>query len=280
MSTKEHAGGVTNLMLNHPNNGHSERLTTNMATVYSIASQKGGVGKSTTSISLATGLARREKKVLLIDIDSQANTSKVIVPDYQKVRKEQTIWATILERAPLPVHSTAWTNLSIVPSHIMLSQTDIALTTAIDHRESRLKTSLDKIRDQYDYVIIDCPPALSWLTINAFTASDWIIVPIEPGYFELESTIQIGLTIKEVQDYFNPGVKMRGFLFTKSDVTNNTKESLKLLRQTYPEHVLSTIIPRTVDVKDAAMDRKDIFTYAPHSKAALAYERLIDEVFA
>jgi chromosome partitioning protein len=224
-------------------------------------------------------LARRGKHILLVDVDSQANSSKVLVPDYQILRKEETVYITILERQPLPVHPTTVPNLDIAPSHILLSQTDIALTAAIDHRESRLKNALDKIKGRYDHVIIDCPPALSWLTINAFTASDYIIVVISPGYFELESTIQITKTIEEVQEYFNSALKMRGFLFTMSDPTVNAKNSLQLLHQTYPEHVLSTVIPRNVDLKDASMAKQDIFAYAPDSRAAVAYQKLIEEVF-
>src|SRR5918911_3826635 len=172
--------------------------------VISIASQKGGTGKTSTSISLAAGLARKGKKVLLIDIDSQANSSKVLLPEYQKIPKEQTIYTTIIERQPLPVHNTHVNNLSIVPSHILLSNTDIELTTAKDHREARLKTQLDQVKGQYDYVFIDCPPTLSWLTINSFTASDKVLVVVSPGYFELDSIVQISKTIEEVQNIFNP----------------------------------------------------------------------------
>jgi chromosome partitioning protein len=250
-----------------------------MAKVYSIASQKGGTGKSSTSISLAAGLARRGEGVLLVDIDSQANSSKVLIADYQRLKKEDTVYATILERQSLPILSTSVPNLDIVASHILLSQTDIALTTAIDHRESRLKNALKRITDQYHYVIIDCPPALSWLTINAFTASDYIIVVISPGYFELESTIQITQTIREIRDYFNPELKLRGFLFTMHDRTINSKTSLRLLRQSYPDQVLTTVIPRNVDQKDANMAKQDIFAYNPNSKAASAYQQLIEEVF-
>ena len=229
---------------------------------------------------MAAGLARQGRKILLVDIDSQANASKVLIPDYQKeIRKEDTIHATIIERKPLPLHHTAVAGLDIVPSHILLSETDVVLTTAIDHREGRLKTQLDKIRDAYDFVLIDCPPALSWLTINAFTASDEIMVVISPGYFELESTIQISRTVHEVQENFNPTLRLRGFLFTMSDPTVNSKTSLKLLRQTYPDNVFNTVIPRNVDLKDSSFNKQDIFTYNPHSKAAEAYQRLIEEVF-
>jgi chromosome partitioning protein len=114
--------------------------------IYSIASQKGGVGKTSSSISLSAGIARKGKKVLLIDIDSQANSSKVLISNYPQFQKEQTIYATIIERSPLPIHNTTVPNLHIVPSHILLSNTDVELTTAIDHREERLKRELELVK--------------------------------------------------------------------------------------------------------------------------------------
>ena len=247
--------------------------------VISIASQKGGVGKTSTAISLASGLARKDKKVLLIDIDSQANSSKVLIREYQAVKKDDTIYTTILERKPLPIQPTSVPNLFIVPSHILLSNTDIELTTALDHREARLKNELDQVRSQYDFVIIDCPPTLSWLTLNAFTASDKVLVVVSPGYFELDSIVQISKTIQEVQRFFNPQLDLLGFLFTMSDPTINTATSLQILRQTYTDKVLKTVIPRNVDIRDAHFNRQDIFSFNPHAKAALAYSKLIQELF-
>lgn len=247
--------------------------------VISVASQKGGTGKTTTSISLAAGLARRGKRVLLVDTDSQANSSKVLLRDYQNLGAQQTLYTTILERNPLPIHATDLPQLSIVPSHILLSNTDIELTTAIDHREARLKSQLDAIRDGYDYILIDCPPTLSWLTINAFTASDRVLVVVSPGYFELDSIVQISKTIQEVRAFFNSGLELLGFLFTMSDPTINSETSLRLLRQTYTRQVLTTVIPRNVDVRDAHFNRQDIFTFNIQAKAAQAYDRLISELF-
>src|SRR5438874_1745945 len=163
--------------------------------IISIASQKGGVGKTTTSISLSAGTARKGKRTLLVDIDSQANSSKVLLPAYSKLHQDETIFRTILARQPLPVLRTGIPNLDIVPSHILLSNTDVELTTAKDHREARLKSALDPVKDHYDFVVIDCPPTLSWLTLNAFTASDSVIVVVSPGYFELDSIVQISKTI-------------------------------------------------------------------------------------
>lgn len=247
--------------------------------IISIASQKGGVGKTSTAISLAAGMARKGKRTLLVDIDSQANASKVLLPEYANLKADHTIHRTIIEKQPLPIHKTSTPNLSIVPSHILLSNTDIALTTAIDHREARLKTELDKIAGGYDFVIIDCPPTLSWLTINALTAADKAIVVVSPGYFELDSIVQISKTISEVRDTFNPQLELMGFLFTMSDPTINTSTSLQLLRQTYPDKVFKTLIPRNTDLRDAHFSKQDIFAFSPQAKAAQAYNKLINELF-
>jgi chromosome partitioning protein len=247
--------------------------------ITSIASQKGGTGKTTTSISVATGLARRGKRVLLVDMDSQANSSKVLLPEYPKLRKEDTIYRTILENSPIVSHKTAIPHLEIAPSHILLSNTDIELTTAKDHREARLKKEIDKIKENYDFVIIDCPPALSWLTLNAFTASDSVLLVVAPGYFELDSIVQINKTIEEVRSYFNPTLRILGYLFTMADPTINSQTSLKILRQAYGNDVLKTIIPRNTDIRDAHMAKQDIFSFSPEAKSAYAYNKLIDEVF-
>src|SRR2546429_2428059 len=163
--------------------------------IVSIASQKGGTGKTTTSISLAAGLARKGKKVLLVDIDSQANSSKVLLHHYPNIDKDQTIYTTILQRQPLSLHPTQIPNLEIAPSHILLSNTDVELTTAIDHREERFNRELDKGKSSYKYVFIECPPAISWLTVNTFTASDKVMSVVFSGYIELDSIKQIKTTL-------------------------------------------------------------------------------------
>ena len=248
--------------------------------IYAIASQKGGTGKTSTAISLAAGLAHAGKKTLLVDIDSQANSSKVLLPAYQKLDKSETIYRTILERKTLPVHQTSVENLSLVPSHILLSHTDIELTTAIDHREERLKTALDAIQAGYDYVFIDCPPTLSWLTINAFTAADKVIVVVSPGYFELDSIVQMSKTVEEVRQFFNANLELLGFLFTMSDGTINTKTSLQVLRQSYTDKVIKTVIPRNTELRDAHFQKQDVFTFNPKANAAIAYRKLIRELFS
>lgn len=246
--------------------------------IIAVASQKGGTGKTTTSISLAAGLGRNGKRVLIVDVDSQANTSKVLLPHYVQISKEHTVYRTILGREPLYIHESSVPNVRIVPSHILLSNTDVELTTAKDHREARLKHHLEQVRHDYDHIIIDCPPALSWLTINAFTASDGVLAVIAPGYFELDSIVQLGKTIDEVREFFNPHLHVLGYLFTMSDPTINSKTSLRILRQTYTEQVLKTVIPRNTDLRDAHFNKQDIFAFNPNSKSAIAYQRLIEEL--
>src|ERR671927_1003204 len=195
--------------------------------VISIGSQKGGVGKTTTSLALAAGLAQKGKRVLLIDIDYQANSSKVLLPEYQKLDMQDTICSTVLERRRFTVHKTSVENLEIVPSHILLSNADLTLITALDNRAQRLKIELDKVRDRWDYVFVDCPPSLGWLTLNAFTASERIIIVVEPGYFELDSIVQINKTIEKVKEEFNPSLDLFGLLFNLSENTNATVASLQ-----------------------------------------------------
>ena len=246
---------------------------------FAVASQKGGTGKTTTTITLAAGLARRGERVLVIDMDHQANASKVLIPHYPELRKEETIYSTIIQREPLRIHPSSIANLDVVPGHILLSNTDMELTTAKDHREARVKRELDKVKDQYDFVIFDCPPSLSWQTINALAAADGVLVIVAPGYFELDSIVQIGKTIAEVQELYNPELRILGYLFTRSDPTNNSAVSLRILRQTYSDQVLRTVIPMNTDIRDAHFNKQDVFAYNAHSKSAQAYGRLIEELF-
>jgi chromosome partitioning protein len=248
--------------------------------IVSIASQKGGTGKTTTSISVAAALARRGRKVLLVDVDSQANSSKVLLPKYQALGKDETVHVTIIGRKPLVIHQTEVEGLDVVPSHILLSNTDVELSAArLDRPETRLKRELDKVASKYNDIIIDCPPALSWLTINAFTASNRVLIVVSPGYFELDSIVQISDTLMQIRDNFNPDLRLAGFLFTMSDATIASKQSLQVLRQTYTDTVFRTIIPKNTAVKEAHFKKKDIFSYDASSAAANAYSKLVAEMF-
>jgi chromosome partitioning protein len=268
---------VTSTTHKHMNTRNSDAYTKSM--IISIASQKGGVGKTTTTISVAAGLAHRGCRVLLIDTDSQANASKILISDYSQIRREDSVYSTIVQRKALPITQTSVHNLDIVPAHILLADTDIELSTAKDHREARLKRELDKVKDGYDSILIDCPPNLGWLTLDALTAADAVVVVVAPGYFELDSIVQISKTIAEVHEYFNSELKLLGYLFARSTPTVNTKLALKILRQTYTNQVLDTIIPENTDIREALFNKKDIFMYSPDSKSAQAYKRLIEELF-
>jgi len=247
--------------------------------IVSIASQKGGTGKTTTSIALSAGLARKGKKVLLVDLDSQANSSKVLLPHYKDIKKDQTVYNTIIKRLPLTLHKTPIPNLDMIAAHILLSSTDVELTVAKDHREARLKRELDTIKSDYDFIFIDCPPALGWLTLNALTASDKVIVVVSPGYFEVEAIDQIAETIRETKTDYNPQLELIGLLFTMTDQTINTSTSLSILKQMYPSILLPRHIPRNTDIRDAHYNHQDIFSFNPKAYAAIAYEKLIDELF-
>jgi chromosome partitioning protein len=214
----------------------------------------------------------------LIDVDSQANSSKVLLHHYPELSKDETIYRTILHRQPLAIHPTHLAGVDVVPAHILLSNTDIELTTAKDHREARLKRHLMPVVERYDHILLDCPPTLSWLTINAFTASDQVLVTVAPGYFELDSIVQISKTIEEVREYFNPHLQLLGYLFTMSDPTINSSTSLRILRQTYTDQVLQTVIPRNTDIRDAHFNKQDIFSFNAEAKSAHAYQRLLEEL--
>lgn len=247
--------------------------------VTAIASQKGGTGKSTTTISLSAGLARQGKKVLLIDLDPQANSSKVLVDDFINLSKEQTLHSTIIEREGLKIIPSKVENLDIVPSNILLTDTDMLLAAAVDNRALRLKLALEAVKGNYDYVFMDNPPALSWLTINAFAAAENILVTISPGYFELDSTVQIMKSIQNIKDNYNPTLNFLGFLFTMKTPNLESSHSYKMLRETYGDMVLGVQIPRNNDVAKSFMMKTDIFDFAPYSEAARAYNKLINDVF-
>jgi chromosome partitioning protein len=211
-------------------------------------------------------------------MDPQANSSKVLIPDYGELDKRDTTYAPIINRQPIPYLPTDVPNLQIAPSHILLSEATINLTVAKDHREARLKNRLEDLAGQYDHVFIDCPPSLDWLTLNAFTASDRIVVVVSPGFFELDSLVQLGKVVEEVREYYNPDLELWGFLFTMSDPTVSSRESLKILRQSYTNQVFKTVIPRNVDLRDASFNKQDIFAYKPKATAAEAYQKLIREM--
>lgn len=250
------------------------------AKVISIAIQKGGTGKTTTAIALASGLAIRGKKVLLIDTDPQAHASKVVLKDYIALSKDQTLYPTIIDMKPLEIRASDIENLDVVASHVLVSEADIRLASANDPVVLRLKKWVDEVRKLYDYIIIDCPPTLSRITQNALAASDWVIMVTAPGYFELDSIRQFIFTLNEMRKYWNTNVELKGILFNMSEPTINTRDSKKLLEDIYGKHTFKTIIPRNTDVKDAHLNKMSIFEYKATSPAAQAYAKFINELLS
>lgn len=247
--------------------------------ILSIACQKGGVAKSTTAIHLAAGLAKAGKKVLIIDLDSQGNTSLIFCPGFEALKPSQTIYNTLKKKKPIIYYSTYLENLFVCPAHFYLSEVDFSIATDVRNRERRIKNQLDKIKHGFDYVIFDCPPTLNWSTINALTASDYVLIPISPGFYEVESVKRMQKMVQLVQEDYNPNLEVLGILFTLRDATNVSVASYSLLKQNYGELVLPIQIPRNVDIKTAISVGKDLFSIDRKAPAARAYEQLIEHLF-
>lgn len=249
-----------------------------MARIISVANQKGGVGKTTTTVNLGACLAQDGKKVLLIDSDAQGNATSglgVRKPDvkqdiYDVLVNEVSIKETII-KAPRE-------NLSIVPATLQLAGAEIELTSMMA-RESRLKSALAEVSDEYDFILVDCPPSLGHLTINAFTASDAILIPVQCEYYALEGLSQLLNTVRLVQKHFNPGLEIEGVLLTMYDArTNLGAEVVEEVRRYFQEKVYDTIIPRNVRLSEAPSHGKPIIDYDPRSKGAEVYQALAKEV--
>lgn len=250
-----------------------------MAKIIAIANQKGGVGKTTTSINLSAGLAYLSKKVLLVDFDPQGNATQGIGHDVSL--DDLTVYDALLGGTDVKecIKSLKKPPLDILPANIALAGADLEIAKIAKDREQLLKTVLDKIKDDYDYIIIDCPPSLGLLNTNALTAADSVIIPVQCEYYALEGVTQLLQTIRLVQKLFNPYLKIEGVLLTMYDArTNLSSEVTSEVRKHFKEKTYRTYIPRNIKLSESPSVGKSIFDYDMACEGSRAYIALTKEL--
>ena len=249
-----------------------------MSRIIAVANQKGGVGKTTTTVNLAACLARLGKKVLLVDIDPQGNSTSGLGID--KRRCEKTVYDCLIneEKMENTAIPTEYENLDLCPSNLDLSGAEIELISVMG-RENRLKDSLSGVRDKYDYILIDTPPSLGLITINTLTAADSVLIPIQCEFYALEGVSQLVETIKRIKKALNPSLFIEGIVMTMYDArTNLAVEVVDEVKRFFPGKVYSTIIPRNIRLSEAPGFGKPIIYYDNSSKGAESYTELAEEV--
>ena len=247
-----------------------------MGKIISVANQKGGVGKTTTTGTLCAILAKKGKKVLLIDADPQGNatsglgvTKEVELSLYDVLVGDTTVEETI--------ETTSIKNLKVCPSNINLAGAEVELVSMMS-REQRLKEKLDEIKDKFDYILIDCPPSLGLITLNSFTASDTILIPVQCEYYALEGLGQLLNTVNLVKKHLNKGLEVEGALLTMYDArTNLSNQVVKEVKKYFGDKVYKTVIPRNVRLSEAPSYGMPITLFDPHSKGAKSYEKFAKE---
>ena len=252
--------------------------STKMGRIIAIANQKGGVGKTTTAINLSASLASLGKKVLAIDMDPQGNMSSGLGVDKNEV--EKTVYDLIIGNIGIEecIYEEVIENLDVLPSNIDLSAAEIELI-GVDNKEYILRDEVNKVKEKYDFIIIDCPPALSMLTINAMTTSDSVLVPIQCEYYALEGLSQPIHTIELVQERLNPELEIEGVVFTMYDArTNLSLQVVENVKDNLNQNIYKTIIPRNVRLAEAPSYGMPINRYDPKSKGTESYLLLAEEV--
>ena len=246
--------------------------------VIAIANQKGGVGKTTTTINLAAAIADKGHKVLILDLDPQGNTTSGL--GIEKNELEKTAYQVLIGECAITdaILKDVHERVDLIPSNVDLAAAEVELID-LDNQQFVLKQEMDKIRDGYEFVLIDCPPSLSMLTVNAMTAATTVLVPIQCEYYALEGLSQLMQTIDLVKENLNPELSIEGMVFTMYDArTNLSMQVVENVRGNITEHVYNTIIPRNIRLAEAPSHGMPINQYEPKSSGAEAYRMLADEI--